>query len=131
MRALGAQLHRPERPGSQRRALVRRLGHDLELVHGERLLAVAGAEAIGAGIAAADDDDALAGGENLGRGITVSPWQRLFCCGRNSMAKWMPLSSRPGIFRSRGCSEPPGEKDGVEVAAEIFHGDRFCPPARW
>ena len=32
---------------------------------------------------------------------TSSPSQRLFCCGRNSIAKWMPLSSRPGIGRSR------------------------------
>ena len=32
---------------------------------------------------------------------------RRFCCGRNSMAKWMPSSSRPGIGRSRGFSAPP------------------------
>ena len=32
---------------------------------------------------------------------------RRFCCGRKSMAKWMPLSSRPGIGRSRGFSAPP------------------------
>ena len=32
---------------------------------------------------------------------------RRFCCGRNSMAKWMPSSSRPGMGRSRGFSAPP------------------------
>ena len=36
-----------------------------------------------------------------------SPATRLFCCGRNSIAKWMPARSRPGIGRSRGFSEPP------------------------
>ena len=36
----------------------------------------------------------------------MSPALRLFCCGRNSIAKWMPLSSRPGIGRSRGLVAP-------------------------
>ncbi len=36
-----------------------------------------------------------------------SPLTRRFCCGRKSIAKWMPLSSRPGIGRSRGASAPP------------------------
>ena len=36
-----------------------------------------------------------------------SPLTRRFCCGRKSMAKWMPLSSRPGTGRSRGASAPP------------------------
>src|SRR5260370_3976543 len=65
MCALGAQLHRPEGPGRQRRALLGRLRHDLELVHGERLLPMAGSETIGAGIATSDDDYALAGRQNL------------------------------------------------------------------
>ena len=34
VRALGAQLQRPQRPRRLRRALVRRHGHDFELVHG-------------------------------------------------------------------------------------------------
>src|SRR5258708_20981057 len=65
MRALDAQLHRPEWPGCQRRALLGRLRHNLELVHGERLLPMAGSEAIGAGITASDNDHALASGQNL------------------------------------------------------------------
>ena len=32
---------------------------------------------------------------------------RRFCCGRKSIAKWMPSRSRPGIGRSRGFSAPP------------------------
>ncbi len=61
MRAFDAQLHRPQRPRRERRALVGRLRHDLELMDGERLLAMAGAQAIRARVAASDDDDALAG----------------------------------------------------------------------
>ena len=37
----------------------------------------------------------------------ASPLTRRFCCGRKSMAKWTPLSSRPGTGRSRGFSAPP------------------------
>ena len=47
------------------RAHLRRLGHDLELVHGFGFVPVAGAQAIGAGVSAADDDDTLAGGQDL------------------------------------------------------------------
>ena len=64
VRAFGAQLQRPERPGRGRGALGGRLGHDFELVDALGALAMAGAEAVGAGVAAADDDDALAGGED-------------------------------------------------------------------
>ena len=39
---------------------VRRARHDLELVHAGRTLPVHGAQAVGAGVAAADDDDLLA-----------------------------------------------------------------------
>ena len=40
--------------------VVGRAGQDLELVHARRALADRGAEAVGAGVAAADDHDALA-----------------------------------------------------------------------
>ena len=65
MRALGAELHGPQGPGGLRRALLRRHGQEFKLVDGDRLLAMHGAEAVGAGVAAADDDHALAGGENV------------------------------------------------------------------
>ena len=88
--------------------LLRRLRHDLELGHREGALADRGADAVGAGIAAADDDDVLAAGEDgLARSAAARPLTRRFCCGRKSMAKWMPSSSRPGIGRSRGFSAPP------------------------
>ncbi len=63
------------------------LGSSSNCVDRERALAVAGAQAIGAGIAAADDHHALAGGQNGLLAGTSSPSLRRFCCGRNSMAK--------------------------------------------
>ena len=53
-------------------------------------------------------------------GVTLpsgSPLTRRFCCGRKSIAKWMPLSSRPGIGRSRGFSAPPVEHHRVVVVS--------------
>src|SRR3984957_9694631 len=52
---LDAQLHRPQRPRRERRALVGRLGHDFELMNRNRLLAMDGAETIGAGVSASDN----------------------------------------------------------------------------
>src|SRR5258707_301942 len=63
---LGTQLHRPERPGSLWRALLRRLRHDFELVDRQRLLPIAGPEAIRPRGAASDDHYPLPGRENLG-----------------------------------------------------------------
>ena len=37
----------------------------------------------------------------------VSPSFRRFCSVRYSIAKWMPISSRPGTGKSRGRVEPP------------------------
>ena len=51
---------RPLRPGVVRDAGVRGAGDDLELVDAEAALAVDGPQAVGAGVAAADDDHALA-----------------------------------------------------------------------
>ena len=51
-----------------------------------------------------------------------SPETRRFCCGRNSMAKWMPLSSRPGIGRSRGFSAPPASTTASCSAASLSTG---------
>src|SRR5438132_7561872 len=72
MRVRGSQLHRPERPGGGLGASGRRLGEQLELVDFEAALPVGRAQAVGAGVAAADDDDALALGRDrlLGDDIT-------------------------------------------------------------
>src|SRR5439155_1101384 len=54
----------PLGPGVVRGARVGRPRQELELVDGERALAVHGAEAVGARVASADDDDALALGRD-------------------------------------------------------------------
>src|SRR5690606_22553052 len=55
-----AQLERPVGPGQRLVFLLRRLGHDLELGHACGALAVGGADAVAAGVAAADHDHVLA-----------------------------------------------------------------------
>jgi hypothetical protein len=57
--ALDAKLQRPEGPWRGGGTRLRRLGHDFELVDAPGSLTVDGAEAVGAGVAATDDDDAL------------------------------------------------------------------------
>ena len=56
-------------------------------------------------------------------GSSASPKLRLFCCGRKSIAKWMPLSSRPGIGRSRGLVAPIVEHDRVVLRAHLVGVD--------
>jgi hypothetical protein len=48
-----------------------------------------------------------------------SPATRLFWSGRNSIAKWTPSSSRPGIGRSRGCSAPPASTTASNSASSF------------
>ena len=71
VRAFSAELQGPERPGRGGGTALGRLGHDFELVDAFCALAMAGAEAVGAGVAAADDEDALAGGEDGACGLHV------------------------------------------------------------
>ena len=84
------------------------LRHDFELRHRQRALADRGADAVGAGVAAADDHDMLAAGED---GLVVE--RRLAARRGGSAAAGNPwrngrrARSRPGIGRSRGFSAPP------------------------
>src|SRR5262249_20113129 len=59
--ALDPELHRPKGPRGLGRALFGRFRQQFELVNRERFLAVRSAEAICAGIPAADDNHSLAG----------------------------------------------------------------------
>src|SRR5919201_6763508 len=60
VRVGGAQLHRPQWPGCRAGAFGRWLRDQRELLNAPRALPDAGAGAVGAGVAAADDHDALA-----------------------------------------------------------------------
>ena len=93
----------------------------LELVHRERTLAVGRAEAVGAGIAAADDHDALAlGGDDVGR--------------RHVIPRQPPILLRQILDREVHAGElaagnlkvarprrPAAEHDRVELAAQAGH----------
>jgi hypothetical protein len=57
---------------------------------------------------------------------TLSPAFTLFCSGRNSIAKWMPESSRPGTGRSRGFSLPPVRATASNCARRSF-GESVTP----
>ena len=109
VRAFDAQLHRPQRPRRRRRARVRRLGQQFELRDRARALPMAGAQAIGARIAAADDDHALAGGQNL----VAAPYRLRT---RDSAAAETPWRNGCPSVRararsdSRGCSAPPASR---------------------
>ena len=103
----GAELERPVRPGQRLVLLLRRLRQDLELGHRDRALAERGADAVGAGIAAADHHHLLAVGEDR---LDVA--QRLaghaaVLLRQEIHGKVHAASSRPLTARSRGCSAPP------------------------
>src|ERR1022692_1727442 len=108
VRAFGAELHGPEGPGGGRGALERGLRQQLELMHGEGLLAVGGAQTIGSGIAAADDDDALALG---GHGRRAS---------EELHGEVDAVQLAAGDREIAGLLGAAGEQDGVVAAAQIF-----------
>ena len=82
-----------------------------------------GAEAVGAGVAAADDDDVLAlGGDRHlvdGEVALLRPVGQ----GRYSIAWWMPPSSRPGTGRSRHAVAPPASTTASNSLAQLVDGD--------
>ena len=87
-----------------------------------RALAMRRAEAIGAGVAAADDDHVLVfrgDGPGIVQPGTSSPSQRRFDSVRYSIAKWMPFELAAGhrqIARRRGAAR---EHDRVVVAPQL------------
>jgi hypothetical protein len=62
-----------ERPGRLECPTLRRPGHDLDLGHGSGALADRRPHAVGARIPTTDDDDVLAGGQDLGAGGDAVP----------------------------------------------------------
>ena len=83
-----------------------------------RALAVRGAEAVGAGVAAADDDDVLARGgdrRDLEVALAAPGWRR----GRYSIAWCTPSSSRPGTGRSRARVAPTASTTASKPLAQV------------
>ena len=105
--------------GVERRTLVGRHRQELELVHRSRALAVAGAEAIGAGVAAADDDHVLAGGEDRLRPGTRIALVAPVLLRQELHREMNALQLAAGdvqIARLLGAAR---EQDGVEVAPQV------------
>ena len=89
-------------------------------MHGERLLAVDGAKAVGAGVAAADDDDALAGCENLERRIERVAMAALVLLRQEFHGEMDSLQLTAGNFEIARMLGAARQNDGVKVAAQIF-----------
>src|SRR6266542_6798468 len=102
---------------------IGRARQDLELVDGERALAVHRAEAVGPGVPAADDDHALAAGGDealVGHRIALAApvLQRQVLHGEVD-----PLELASGDRQITRGAGPATEQEGVELPPEIFHGD--------
>ncbi len=130
VRAFGAELQRPERPGRGSGALLRRLGHDFELMDAFGALAMAGAEAVCAGVAAADDEDALAGGEDGGGGLHGGK-KRFFAVafvaaillGQELHGEVNAFEFAAGNREVAGLLGAAAEQDSVEAFSERLDGD--------
>src|SRR5581483_3246492 len=119
VRRRGAEDHRPIGP-HERRAVLRRLGEQLELVHGEGALAVRRAEAVGARVAAAEDHDALAGRADLPGHRIAGVRLVLLRQELHREVDAAELASRHGeVARPRRAA---GEHDGIELAPEVVGG---------
>ena len=101
------------------RARVGRARQQLELMHGAGALAVRGAEAVGAGVAAADDDDVLVlrrdepiVGDVVALAAAVLQRQILH---REVNARELAAGHRQ-IARARGAA---GEHDRIELGAKL------------
>jgi len=84
--------------------------HDFKLVNDFCFLAQAGAEAVGAGVAAADDDDAFSFSENCQRGVNCIAFAAMILLGQELHGKVNALEFAAGNLEVAGCSEPPHNK---------------------
>ena len=120
VRALDAKLERPQRPGRFRRALVGRQRHDLELLNGSGLLAVARAQAIRARIASADDDDALAARQRGGFAVEAVPRAEAVLQGQKVHGEVDAVQLAAGHRQVARLLGAAGQQDGVELLAQVL-----------
>jgi len=123
---LGAQLHGPERPRRLRRAFAGRHGHDLELVYRTRFLPVAGSQAVGAGIATADDHHSLAGGPECQTRVPVNrPGTGDFVEAGIPWRSECPLVLGPALSSPR-LLRASGQNDGIKFPLQFLHSDPYA-----
>src|ERR1019366_6728076 len=121
MRTLGAELQRPQRPGSAGGAVLRRHGHDFELMHVLRLLPVAGAQAVRARVATADDHDALARSEDLIRHCV--PGIAFILLRQKLHGEVNSLEVAPGDIEVARIFSAARQQNGVEFFAKVLRGN--------
>ncbi len=112
----------PLRPGIVGGALQRRLGQNLELHEALAAVAHGGADAVGAGVAAADDDDVLAlGGDESAVGVVRV--EQAFGVGVQKLHGEMDALELAALDRQIArLGRAAAEDDGVEVAAQFVGG---------
>src|SRR5690606_30878645 len=117
----GPQLHRPVRPGQRLVFLLGRLGHDLDLGDALGALPVRSADAVRAGVAAADHDHVLPGRDERAARCGAL----LAVAGVALVLLGQELHRQPdaGKLRARNVERPcilgpAGEHDRVEVLLE-------------
>ena len=118
----------PLRPGIVRRRAQRRLGQDLELHQAAAAVAHRRADAVGAGVAAADDDHVLAlGGDVLAVGMAAV--EQALGVGVQELhgeVNALEIAALDGqIARLGGAA---AQHDGVELAAQLAGRDNPCRP---
>jgi hypothetical protein len=104
-------------------ALHRRLGHDFELDHALAAVAQAGADAVGAGVATADDHDVLALGVERGDGaveVVVELIAGVVGEKLHREVDALGVAAFDGEVAAEGGAA--AEHDGVEILAEFFRG---------
>ncbi len=113
--------HRHARPGLVRRALVARPGHDLQLGDRGRALPQGGAQAVRAGVAAADDDDVLPGGADRRLDVVAL----LHLVGQRQVLHRLvdALELAPGHRQVAGGGGAGGDHHRVEAVAQLAAGD--------
>src|SRR5262249_8782790 len=112
----------PFRPGIARAPGVGRTGEQLELVYRPRALAMDGAQAVRARVAAADDHHALARGADeclVGDSVALAATVLLSQVLHGEVDA---LELAAGHGQIAWVTRAAGEHDGVEVAPEVGHG---------
>src|SRR5450830_1198016 len=126
VRGRGAQLGRPVRPHHRLVFLLRRHRHQFELRDAGRAVAVRRADAVRAGIPAADNDDVLAGGLDLVLHLVAGVDLVLQRQEVHREMHAFQLAARHGqVARLLGTT---GDDDGVEVIAQVLGEDGFLRP---
>ena len=111
----------PLRPGVRRAPDFGGPGDDLELVDAPAPLAVDGAQAIGAGVAAADDDRRPCRWAEMNSRSSMSRRPpRRFWRVRKSIAKWIPFELASLDRQVAGLGGAAAEADRVELVEQLL-----------